>query len=122
MLDASSFLRSCFLRKRRPPLCCAALALLVFFASSAFGESCLTSRDMDDATRTALTTAALRYFDLIAKGDTATLRQGLIGSVASDFSGIETIVKDSQTAIAGSKATVRPPFLLVAEGDQWRWT
>ena len=71
---------------------------------------------MDDATRTALTTAALRYFDLIAKGDTATLRQGMIPGAASDFSGIETTVKGSETALAGSRATVRPPFLLVADG------
>jgi hypothetical protein len=116
MLDASSFLKTCFLKRRRLPFCCAVLALLAFFASSALAESCLTSRDMDDATRSALTTAAIRYFDLIAKSDTAMLRQGMIPSVASDFSGIETAVKESQTALAGSKATVRPPFLLVAEG------
>jgi hypothetical protein len=116
MLDASSFLKTSFPRRRRLPFCCTTLALLVFSASSVLAESCLTSRDMDDATRTALTTAALRYFDLIAKGDTPTLRQGVIPSVASDFSGIETTVKESQTALAGSKATVRPPFLLVAEG------
>ena len=116
MLDASSFLKSCFLKTRRLPFCCAVLALLVFSASSVLAESCLTSRDMDDATRTALTTAALRYFDLIAKGDTATLQQGMIPGVASDFSSIETTVKDSETALAGSRPTVRPPFLLVAEG------
>jgi hypothetical protein len=116
MLDASSFLKSGFLRPRGLPLGHAALALLVFFVSSALAESCLTSRDMDDATRTALTTAALRYFDLIAKDDTVTLRQGMTPSLASDFSGIETTVKESQTALAGSRATVRPPFLLAAEG------
>jgi hypothetical protein len=116
MPDASSFLKSCFVRRRHPPFCRAVLAMLLFSASSVLAESCLTSRDMDDATRTALTTAALRYFDLIAKGDTATLRQGMIPGAASDFSGIETTVKDSQGALAGSRATVRPPFLLVAEG------
>jgi hypothetical protein len=116
MLEASSLLKTCFLKRRCLRLYGAGLALLVFFASSALAESCLTSRDMDDATRTSLTTAALRYFDLIAKGDTPTLRQGAIPSVASDFSGIETTVKNSQTALAGTKATVRPPFLLVAEG------
>ncbi len=116
MLDASSFLKSAFVRRRRLPFCRAVLALLVFSASSALAESCLTSRDMDDATRTALNIAALHYFDLIAKGDTATLRHGMIPGGASDFSGIETTVKDSQAALAGSKATVRPPFLLVADG------
>ncbi len=116
MLDAISFLKSCFLTGKRLRLSCAALALLAFFPSSAIAESCLTSHDMGDATRTTLTNAALRYFDLIAKGDTATLRQGTIPSVASDFSGIETAVRDGQPVLAGSKATVRPPFMLVAEG------
>jgi len=96
MLDASSFLKSCFLKTRRLPFCCAVLALLVFSASSVLAESCLTSRDMDDATRTALTTAALRYFDLIAKGDTATLQQGMIPGVASDFSASRPLSKTAK--------------------------
>jgi hypothetical protein len=116
MFDASSFLKSWFLTTRRLRFSCAALALLAFSPSRALAQTCLTSRDMDDATRTTLTTAALRYFDLIAKGDTATLRQGLIPSLASDFSSIEATVKDGQPALARSKATVRPPFLLVAAG------
>jgi hypothetical protein len=116
MLDASSFLKSWLLTRRHLRFSCAALALFAFSASTALAQTCLTSHDMDDATRTILTTAALRYFDLIAKGDTATLRQSAIPSVASDFSGIETTVKDGHSALAGSKATVRPPFVLVAEG------
>jgi hypothetical protein len=93
-----------------------ALALLVFVASNALAQSCLTSSDMDDATRTALTAAAARYFDVVAKGDMTSLRQMAMPSVASDFSGVESIVKDKQPALAGSKATPRPPFLLEAEG------
>jgi hypothetical protein len=91
-------------------------ALLVFAASSAVAQSCLTSSDMDDATRTAFTSAATRYFDVVAKGDTASLRQMATPSVASDFSGIESIVKDKQAALAGLKATPRPLFLLELEG------
>jgi hypothetical protein len=94
----------------------AAWALLVFAASNTLAQSCLTSSDMDDATRTALTAAATRYFDVVAKGDTASLRQMAMPSVASDFSGIETIVKDKQPALADSKATLRSPFLLEVEG------
>ena len=124
VLDAGCFRKRCFLksktsftiRRRSLPLGYAALALLAFSASSVLAESCLTSSDMDDATRTALTTAALRYFDLVAKGDTASLRGSAIPSVAGDFSGIEATVKDNQSALAGSKATAHPPFLLEAEG------
>jgi hypothetical protein len=103
-------------RLRSVLLASAALALLGSLASSAVAESCLTASDLDDGTRSAVNTAALRYFDLVAKGDAATLRQNAIPSVASDFSGIENIVKDNQAALAGSKATARPPFVLDAAG------
>jgi hypothetical protein len=71
---------------------------------------------METATRTALTAAALRYFDLVEKGDAAALRQRAMPSVAADFSVIENAVKNNQPVLAGSKAAARPPFLLEAEG------
>ena len=71
---------------------------------------------MEPATRTALLSAGQRYFDFIAKGDAASLQQNAIRGLASDFSGIETTVKDNQAAMAGSKAMARPPFLLEADG------
>lgn len=89
---------------------------LTFCALSARAENCLSSGDMGAATRTALTTAAQRDFDFAAKGDSASLRKNAIPSVAGNFSGIEASVKDNQSALAGSKATARPPFLLEAEG------
>jgi hypothetical protein len=95
---------------------CAALALLAFATLSALAQSCLTASDLDAATRTALTAAALRYFDLVAMGDAASLRQKAMPSVAADFSVIENTVKDNQPALAGSKAAAGPPFLLEAEG------
>jgi hypothetical protein len=118
------FLKDCLLggkarsitRLKIALLACAALALLGCLASSAAAETCLTASDLDDATRVAVNGAALRYFDLVAKGDVVTLRQNAIPSVASDFSGIENIVKDNQAALAGSKATARPPFVLDAGG------
>ncbi|MGC2195906.1 MAG: hypothetical protein WA628_14610 [Terriglobales bacterium] len=73
---------------------------------------------MDPPTRSGLTAAGRQYFDLSAKGDVATLRQDAIPSVAADFAGIETAIKDSQPNFAGAQATVRPPFLLKAEGQE----
>jgi hypothetical protein len=93
-----------------------AVALLSCAAISAVAESCQTSSEMDDATRTALNTAGMRDFGLIAGGDVAGLRQNAIASLAADFSGIEAKVKESQPALAGSKAVARPPFVLAAEG------
>ncbi len=105
------------LRRKRLVIRCALLTVIACFASTAFAENCLTSSDMDTATRTALTATAQRYFGLIAGGDTASLRQAAIPAVAGDFSSIETTVKDNQAALAGSKATARPPFVLEAEGN-----
>ncbi|HZQ66990.1 MAG TPA: hypothetical protein VFA68_00615 [Terriglobales bacterium] len=96
------------------------LPLLLAVASALSGfaraESCSNSSDMDQATRTAITSAAMRYFDMASKGDTASLRQNAIPALASDFSGIEGAVRDNLPNLAGVQATARPPFLLKAEG------
>lgn len=75
-------------------------------------QSCQTSSDMEEASRAALTAAGQRYFDMTAKGDVASLRQNAIPSLSSDFSGIETTVKDHQPDLAGAQAAVKSVFLL----------
>jgi hypothetical protein len=90
--------------------------LLACFTSKGFAENCLASGDLDEATRSALTSAALRYFSLVAKGDAASLRESAVARLAADFSGIEARIKESQSAVAGAKAMARPPFLLEADG------
>jgi len=93
------------------------LPLFFIFVSVAVqAETCQTSSDMDEATRAALTSAGQRYFDLIARGDVATLRQNAIPGLASDFSGVEATVKEHQADLAGAKAAPRPPYLLDASG------
>jgi hypothetical protein len=71
---------------------------------------------MDEPTRTAIVSTAKRYFDMAARGDAAALRQNSIASIASDFSGIETAVKDNQANFTAAQATPRAPFQLKAEG------
>jgi hypothetical protein len=44
------------------------------------------------------------------------MRQNAIPSLAGNFSGIETAVKDNQANLSGAQAVPRPPFLLKAEG------
>jgi hypothetical protein len=102
-------------RKFYPSLLCAAFALALTLPA-ARAESCQAATDMDDATRTALTSAGQRYFDMVSKSDSASLRGSAIASLASDFSGVENTVKNAQPALAGSQGTARPPFLLIAEG------
>ena len=45
---------------------------------------------MDGPVRTALETTAKRYFDMVARGDSATLQRNSIATVAANFSGIES--------------------------------
>jgi hypothetical protein len=73
---------------------------------------------MDASARTALETAAKRYFEMSAHGDAAGLKQNSISSVAASFAGIEAAVKENQAAFTDAQATVRPPFLLTADGPE----
>lgn len=93
-----------------------ALAVLLC-ASPALSQTCLTSDDMDAPTRSALQAAGTRYFDMVAHGDAASLKQNSIPGVANDFSGIENTIKDRQAELAGSHASARPPFVLKLEGS-----
>jgi len=91
------------------------LAVVLLAVGRAGGQTCLSADDMDAASRTALESAARQYFELAAKGDVARLRQDAIPSLAANFGGIETAVKEHQESFAGATATARPPFLLQAE-------
>jgi hypothetical protein len=90
--------------------------LALLWGTLARAQTCLGADDMDPSTATALTNAAENYFQMIAHGDSATLEQNAIPSVAANFSGIQTAVRDNQSALAGAKAVARPPYLLQAEG------
>lgn len=123
MFEAGSFFQrfltktgSSVIRRRILTFGITALAVMLGCAATAVAETCTTANDMDAATRTALVSAGQRYFDFLAKGDVASLRQAAIASLAADFSGIEATIKENQSALAGSKATARPTFLLEASG------
>jgi len=92
--------------------------LILLAGISANAQTCLTSGDMDEPTRSALVSTAMRYFDMAARGDSADLRLNAIASLTADFSGIESAVKDNQTGLAGAQPTARQPFLLKAEGKE----
>jgi hypothetical protein len=109
--------RKCYTAKGRGLLLAGAVfAMVTFCAANIFAENCTTAGDIEPATRTVLLAAGQHYFDFIAKGDSASLRQNVIPSLASDFSGIESTVKDNQPALSAAKGTTRPPFLLEASG------
>jgi hypothetical protein len=89
---------------------------LTFATGAAFGQTCLTSDEIDAATKTALENAGRQYFDWTSKGDTAAIRQNSIPSLASDFGGVEAAVRDNQANFSGAETKVRPLFELKAEG------
>ena len=89
---------------------------LVLFSLSSVAQVCFTSDDMDATVKTALQNTALHYFDLVAHGDSASLKQASIPEVANNFTAIENTIKDVQPEFATAHATVRPPFELKAEG------
>lgn len=89
---------------------------LVCWTQSAVAQSCQTSSELEDATRTAVTTSGQRYFDMAAKGDTASMKQNAIASLSADFSGIENTIKEHQQDLAGAQATVNAVYMLVVDG------
>lgn len=97
------------------------LAFLTFvvaltLASACRAQTCLTADDMDAAAKSALTATAKNYFAMAARGDSPSLRQNAIPSLAADFSSVETAVSDHKADFATAQANPRPPFLLKAEG------
>jgi hypothetical protein len=85
-------------------------------SASAWAQTCFTSDDMDAATRSALEATGNRYFAMVARGDTTSLKANSIPAVASNFTGIEETIKENQANLTGAHATPRNPFLLKAEG------
>ncbi|MGC2474054.1 MAG: hypothetical protein WA485_06945 [Candidatus Sulfotelmatobacter sp.] len=89
-----------------------AALLFSFSATLVRAQTCQTSSDMDAATRTALTNTGQRYFDMAAKDDAASLKQNAIPSLASDFGGIENLLKERQPDLSGAQAIVKSVFVL----------
>src|SRR5215467_15167954 len=92
------------------------LIVVSLLLSNALAETCFTSDDLDAATRTSLQNAAMRLFDMVSRGDSASLKQNSIPSVASDFGWIEGTIRDNHANLSGARATPRPVYLLKAEG------
>ena len=92
-----------------------AIALLTFLPLQVGAQTCQTANDMDPALRTSITNAGQRFFDMAVKGDTASLRQNAIPSLASDFSGVQNTIKDHQPDLAGAQPNVKSSFLLNAD-------
>lgn len=106
--------------------CCLARPLAAFLAVFFFAlgqsqlaqaqEACLTASDMGANAASTLQTTAKRYFQMAAAGDSASLRQNAIETLAASFGGVEAAVNDHKQDFAGAQSTVRPPYVLEASG------
>jgi len=96
--------------------CAVSFLAIVLLVNPVFSETCFTSDDMDAATRSAIQAAAMKYFEMVSRGDSASLKLNSTPSVAGDFGWIEGTIKGNQLNLAGARATARAPFLLRAEG------
>src|SRR5438270_1417688 len=92
------------------------VAVILLASASGLAQTCITSDEMDAATRTAIQSAGTRYFDMVSRGDTASLKQSAIPALANNFSGMEGTIKENQANLAGAHATPRSPYELKAEG------
>lgn len=97
-------------------LCFVAWVLLFTASLPSGAQTCLTSDDMDAATRTTLQSTGRRYFDMAARGDANSLRQNSISGVAADFGGVQSVINDNKDNLSGVAPVARPPVLLKAEG------
>jgi hypothetical protein len=92
--------------------------LISFLTVAAAAQTCMTTGEMDEATRSALVATGKSFYDIAARGDAASLRQHAITSLATNFSGIEAAVKDNQSNLAAAQPVPRAPYLLKAEGNE----
>lgn len=93
-----------------------ALLVLAPCSSIAHAQTCQSSGELDDATKSAITTSAQRYYTMASGGDVVSLRQNAIPSLSADFTGIEGLVKARQADLAGAQPTVKNVFLLDEQG------
>lgn len=92
------------------------LILVLTFAATAVAETCSTAGDMDPATRSAIESAARQYFQYAASGDSASLQQASISSVASNFGGIQRAVADNRQNFSAAQPSIYSTYLLEADG------
>jgi len=93
-------------------------ALYLVLPALTQAQTCLMSGEMDVSTRTSLEGTAKRYFDMVARGDVASLKQNAIASLAASFSGVENAVKESQPDLSGTQPAPASSFLLQVEGSE----
>ena len=93
----------------------AVLALMFVVGSVALAEECKLASEMDAGTKSAMESAAQRYYQAAVGGNFADLQQNAIPALASDFSGIQATITDQRPNL-GTSGTIRGTYELDAPG------
>jgi hypothetical protein len=96
--------------------CFLILSISLLLSGISQAQTCFTSDQMDAGVPTAIETTAKNYFGMITRGDTASLKQNAIPSLASNFGGIEGLINDNKANLSGATATAGSPYLLKLDG------
>lgn len=99
---------------RRALYLACAILLIASWSSRSWAQSCETGDDINTATKSAIESAAQRYFNMSAQGDVAGLKANAIPAVAGNFTGIEQAVVDNKKYFAEGQPTVAGTYLLDA--------
>ncbi len=81
---------------RRASYLAFAMLLITSWSSSAYAQTCDSGADLNPAAKSAIESAAQRYFSMSTQGDVAGLKANAIPAVAGNFTGIEQAVVDQQ--------------------------
>ncbi len=95
----------------------AMLLLVLALTPRAQAQNCQGESELDPATKSALETAAQRYFDLSARADYAGLRDNAMPSLASNFGGVEAAVTEHKADFSGARNTLVSLYVLDATGN-----
>ena len=100
------------------------VTIIIFWAWSAFAQtgagstSCSTSSELDPPMQQSIQRAAQQYAGYAAQADVFDLKQISIGSLASNFGGIEALISEYKASLAGATPKIRNAYLLEAKGTQ----
>ncbi len=99
---------------RRASYLAFAILLIAAWSCRASAQSCDSGADLNPATRSAIESAAQRFFTMSTQGDVAGLKANAIPAVAGSFAGIEQAVVDNKKYFAEGQPAVAGTYLLDA--------
>jgi hypothetical protein len=98
--------------RRSVSLLCSTSLFLVLGALSSPAQTCDSGPDLNAETKSAIESAAQRYFNMSAQGDVAGLKANAIPAVAANFTGIEQAVVDNKKYFTEGQPAITGTYVL----------